>query len=53
MKRFALIAFALLVGLLLNTLIFWGDERFLSPFIPVFAVALLVGLSRVINHPRY
>jgi hypothetical protein len=47
MKRLRWIALMLMVGLLLNTLIFWGDNRFLAPFMPVFIVALVLLMPRI------
>ena len=45
-QRLYRIALILFFGLLVNTVIFWGDQRFLSPFIPVFLVALTVFATR-------
>ena len=46
MNRLLWIALALLLGLLINTVVFWGDSRFLSPFMPLFIVALVLVLAR-------
>lgn len=43
-KRLLYIGGALLVGLLINTVIFWGYARFLSPLVPVFVVVLVITL---------